>query len=93
VVYFYGYEDGEQLWLIGNGPGIDGNTATVDMIRTSGADWGNAFDPDDVALDVVGSMSFEFSDCESASVEFTPGATSLSAFSTEMVRLTDIASV
>lgn len=90
VVYFYGYEDGEQLWLIGSGPGIDGDSATVDMIRTSGAGWGNAFDPDDVVLDVVGSMTFEFSDCNSASVEFTPGAASLSAFSTEMVRLTDI---
>lgn len=43
-----------------------------------------------IVLDVVGSMTFEFSDCNSASVEFTPGATSLSAFSTEMVRLTDI---
>ena len=91
VVYFYGYENGEQLWLIGSGPNIDGNTATVDVIRTSGADWGNAFNPGDVELDFVGSMSFEFSGCDSASVEFTPGDTSLSAFSTEMVRLTGIA--
>ena len=91
VVYFYGYENGEQLWLIGSGPGIEGNTATVDVIRTSGADWGNAFDPDDVVLDTVGTMAFEFEDCDSASVSFTPGNTSLSAFSTGMVRLTNIA--
>jgi hypothetical protein len=90
VVYFYGYENGEQLWLIGSGPGIEGNTATVDVIRTSGADWGDAFNPDDVVLDTVGTMSFEFSGCDSGSVEFTPGATSLSAFSTDMVRLTNI---
>jgi hypothetical protein len=91
VVYFYGYENGEQLWLIGSGSGIEGNTATVDVIRTSGADWGNAFNPDDVTLDTVGTMSFEFNDCNSASVTFTPGDTSLSAFSTDMVRLTNIA--
>jgi hypothetical protein len=36
---------------------------------------------------------FEFSDCNSAAVEFIPGNTSLSAFSTEMVRLTNIAGV
>ena len=91
VVYFYGYENGEQLWLVGSGPGIDGNTATVDVIRTSGAGWGNAFDPDDVVLATVGTMSFEFTDCESGTVDFMPGDTSLSAFSTDIVRLTDIA--
>jgi hypothetical protein len=91
VVYFYGYENGEQLWLIGAGPGIEGNTATVDVIRTSGTGWGSDFNKDDVVREVVGSMSFEFSDCDSASVEFTPGDTSLSAFSTDIVRLTNIA--
>lgn len=90
VVYFYGYENGEQLWLIGSGPGIDGNTASVEVIRTRGADWGDAFDPGDVTLDVVGTMSFEFEDCDSGTVEFTPGATSLTAFSTDIVRLTNI---
>ena len=90
VVYFYGYENGEQLWLIGSGPGIEGNTATVDVIRTSGADWGDAFDAGDVTLDTVGSMSFEFADCDSGSVSFMPGNTSLAAFSTDIVRLTNI---
>ena len=90
VVYFYGYENGEQLWLIGSGTGIEGNTASVDVIRTSGADWGDAFDSGDVTLDVVGTMSFEFEDCDSGSVVFTPGATGLSAFSSEIVRLTNI---
>ncbi|MGD2127774.1 MAG: DUF4331 family protein [Lysobacterales bacterium] len=94
VVYFYGYEDGNQLWLIGSGPGIEGNTATVDVMRTSGAGWGNDFNPDEVALDTVGTMSFDFSDCNTATVEFTPtGDTSLSAFSTQMVRLTSISSM
>lgn len=94
VVYFYGYENGEQLWLIGSGPGIVGNTATVDVIRTSGADWGNAFNKDDVMLDTVGSMSFEFSDCNSALVVFTPGeSTGLTTFSTDMFRLTSISSL
>jgi hypothetical protein len=39
-------------------------------------------------------MSFDFSDCNTATVEFTPtGDTSLSAFSTQMVRLTSISSM
>ncbi|MGD8929097.1 MAG: DUF4331 family protein, partial [Lysobacterales bacterium] len=42
----------------------------------------------------VGTMSFDFSDCNTATVEFTPtGDTSLSAFSTQMVRLTSISSM
>jgi len=90
VVYFYGYENGEQLWLIGSGPDIEDNMATVEVVRTSGADWGNAFVSDDVTLETVGTMSFEFSDCNTGSVEFTPGDTSLSAFSTNIVRLTNI---
>lgn len=93
VAYFYGYENGEQLWLIGSGPNIVGNTVTVDTVRTSGADWGNDFNKDDVVREVVGSMAFQFSDCNSASVTFTPDGDGLSAFSTNMIRLTNIASL
>jgi hypothetical protein len=93
VAYFYGYENGEQLWLIGSGPDIVGSTVTIDMVRTSGADWGNNFNRDDVVREVVGSMAFQFSDCNSASVTFTPDGGGLSAFSTNMIRLTNIASL
>jgi CubicO group peptidase (beta-lactamase class C family) len=92
VVYFYGYEFGEQVWLVGSSD-IVGNTATVDMVRTSGAEWGNAFNKDDVIRDVIGTMAFEFLDCDHANVSYTPGDTRLTAFSTSMQRLTNIASL
>ena len=92
VVYFYGYELGEQAWLVGFSS-IEGNTTTVEMLRTNGAEWGNAFDKDDVVYEVVGSMAFEFLDCNNATVAFTPGSTTLTAFSTNIQRITSISSM
>jgi len=92
VVYFYGYEFGEQVWLVGSSK-FEGNTVSVDMVRTSGAEWGSAFNKDDVIRDVIGTMDFELLDCDTASVVFAPGDTSLSAFSSNIQRLTSISSM
>jgi hypothetical protein len=92
--YFYGYDDaGGSLWLLGSGPDIEGNSATVDVIRTEGVGFGGNFDPASFAYDIVGSMTFTFSDCNSGSVTFTPSAGDLSAFTTDIERLTNIASL
>ena len=94
-VYFYGYDDGGALlWLIGFGPGIDGNTASVDVLRTVGTGFGGNFVPDSFDFDTVGTMAFTFSDCNNATVSFTPvEGGDLIAFATEMTRLTNISSL
>ncbi|MDX1569958.1 MAG: DUF4331 family protein [Xanthomonadales bacterium] len=93
VVYFYGYQDGAQLWLAGNGPGISGGTATVDVIRTGGAGFGDAFDGDDVARETVGEMTFVFDGCTTGTVTFTPTASDLTEFTTPIERLSNISAL
>lgn len=95
VVYFYGYDDaGGRLWLIGSGPGIDGDNASVDVIRTDGTGFGGNFDPASFALDTVGTMAFSFIDCDTATVSFSPvDGGDLAEFTTDMTRLTSISSL
>jgi len=94
VAYFYGYDDaGDRLWLLGSGSGIEGNTATVEVIRTEGVGFGNNFDADSFAYETVGSMTFTFFDCNSGTVAFAPGASDLSAFESDIRRLSNIASL
>jgi hypothetical protein len=94
VVYFYGYDNfGEQLWLFGSGPGIEGNTATVEVMRTSGIGFGGEYDPLSLTMEGVGTMTFTFRDCNSGTVAFTPAEGNWLAFTTDIVRLTSISSV
>jgi CubicO group peptidase (beta-lactamase class C family) len=93
VVYFYGYDNtGGRLWLLGAGPGIEGNTATVEVIRTSGFGFGGDYDPLSMSFETAGTMTFTFWDCNSGMVEFTPLIGDLQAFATDIARLTSIAS-
>lgn len=93
VVYYYGYQDGEQLWLVGNGPDIEDNRATVPVLRTSGAQFGGAFDGDDVQRETAGEITFEFSDCNTATVSFTPAVADLEAFEVPIERLSNISAL
>ena len=94
VAFFYGYGDtGEHIWLLGSGFDIDGDTATVDVIRTEGVGFGGDYDPELFAFDTVGSMTFTFADCDSGSVSFTPDGGDLSAFTMDIIRNTNIASL
>jgi hypothetical protein len=91
LMYFFSYVEGNQLWLIGNGSNITGNTASVDVVRTSGANFGTDFDPNAVQRASVGTMTFTFTTCDNGNVSFAPSADSgLSAFSTDIERLTNI---
>jgi hypothetical protein len=66
VMTWYTYLDGEQVWLIGVGT-RNGNQIVFDeMILTSGADFGSAFDPDDVVREVFGQIVLDFDDCNNA---------------------------
>ncbi len=94
LFYFYGYEDaGERLWLLGVAANTGDSTVTVDVLRFSGEGFGGNFDPASKTNESVGSMIFDFTDCNTATVDFTPSASDLSAFTIPATRLTGIASV
>jgi hypothetical protein len=95
--YFYGYDNnGEQLWLVtGTSTSvIDGNTAVADVYRTSGTGFGGDFNPDSVAFAVVGTVMFEFDNCNSGTVTFTSANTAVLAdFTNDISRLSTISSL
>jgi len=96
LTYFYGYDNnGEQLWLISGADTIVGSIATVEVFRTSGMGFGGDFDPARFDLgDVVGSMVFDFQDCNMGSVAFISADTAiLGDFETDIERLTNIDSL
>jgi hypothetical protein len=68
LAYFYTYDAaGNQMWLVGDGP-VDGDTAVVPVQVTSGALYGDAFDPTDVVRQDWGTLTFTFSSCTAGSV-------------------------
>jgi len=94
LFYFYGYDDaGEQLWLLGVTKETDDANIAVDVLRFSGEGFGGNFDPDSVMNEIVGTMTFVFSDCRNADVTFESSVSGLDSFSTSMQRITRIASL
>ena len=71
LVTWYSYDlQGMQMWLIGVGE-ISGSIIQIDEMQvTQGPVFGTEFDPDDVILDVWGSLEIEFIDCNSATVTY-----------------------
>jgi hypothetical protein len=91
LVYFYGYDDaGQQLWLLGTTGDINGTQVTVDVIRFAGMGFGGGFDPNSVSNEIVGTMTFDFSDCNNATVNFLASNAGLTDFMTDMQRLSSI---
>ena len=72
TVYWFTFDDeGNQQWLLGFGT-IDGSQIVIDeLLRTSGGVFGDAFDTADVVTTTVGQAVFDFSDCNTALVDFT----------------------
>lgn len=76
VVYWFTYDDeGGQRWMIGAGEVVEdegGRYIEVpELVATHGARFGDAFDPDDVVSEVVGSASFRFDDCRTGTISYT----------------------
>ncbi|MBY6205410.1 hypothetical protein [Halomonas denitrificans] len=72
ILTCYVYRDGDQVWMIGTGGLGDGRIVVDDMVITEGADWGAAFDPDDVVRIPFGPVEMEFDDCNTATVSMAP---------------------
>ncbi|NOR39843.1 MAG: hypothetical protein GQ537_01380 [Gammaproteobacteria bacterium] len=86
--YYYTYDDtGNQMWVTGTGP-VNGDTAVVEMLVTSGAKFGDAFRKEDVIRQDWGTMTFKFSSCLLGSVDTV---SSMGNFSVDFGRLTYVA--
>jgi hypothetical protein len=56
--YWYVYQDGAPVWLIGSGP-ITGSSTTLDMIIASGPSFPPNYDPNDLVVIPWGTLTFE----------------------------------
>ena len=72
VVSCYFYNQGEQFWVIGAGVLVNGQIIFSDMVITSGADYGDDFDPADVVRATWGSMIMTWANCNNAELELIP---------------------
>lgn len=74
VAYWFTYdEDGGQQWVVGAGrieDSDDLNRLAVPVIATSGAMFGEDFDPADVVRTAWGTLTFEFGSCAAATVDY-----------------------
>ncbi len=73
VVFFtwYTYGTGTQQWLVGSNTFAATDTSVVvDLINTSGASFGSAFRPEDVARTPWGSVALSFPDCDNMTLSY-----------------------
>ncbi|KAA9131581.1 hypothetical protein F3N42_09710 [Marinihelvus fidelis] len=89
VITWYTYLDGRQAWLIGTGIREGDRIAFDDLVITEGADFGPDFDPGDVVRIPWGSITLDYSDCNTAmaTVSPKPELTSFDAFEVEVQKL------
>ncbi len=71
ILTCYLFLDGAQAWIIGVGT-LSNGQVIFDMTLTSGADFGNDFDPDDVMRTPWGTAIMSWSGCNDASIELLP---------------------
>jgi hypothetical protein len=72
VVYWFTYDaNGRQRWMIGVGE-VDGERVVFDeMLDTRGGRFGAGFNPDEVVLETVGSLSITFQNCTEALANYS----------------------
>lgn len=72
ILTCYFYDQGEQFWMIGVGQLVNGQIVFGEMTVTSGAQYGNAFDKNDVVRANWGSATMTWGDCNNADLELKP---------------------
>ena len=71
VVTWYGYLNGNQVWLLGSLPFDYGvQELTIPMKITSGGNWSPNFNENDVVRTDWGTIKVDFSDCSNGILEF-----------------------
>ncbi len=72
ILTCYTYLDGDQVWLLGTGRRRGDRLDFNDVHLTMGADFGTAFDPDDVERIAWGRVRMQILDCNQAQLQFLP---------------------
>jgi hypothetical protein len=72
ILTCYFYKEGEQFWMIGVGQLVNGQILFGEMTVTSGAHYGDGFDPADVVRSNWGSATMSWGDCNNAALELNP---------------------
>jgi len=80
--------DGTQQAWFGNVGAIDGDTATIDAIKTAGGRWIPNFDPANVTNPAWGRLVFTFTDCNHGRVDFTSSVAGYGQGHMDLVRIT-----
>jgi len=87
VLTCYFYDSGEQFWLIGVGQLANGKITFDSLTATSGADYGDAFDPDDVVRTNWGSATMTWGDCNNAELMLMPIVPGYEAITLTLTRI------
>jgi hypothetical protein len=89
VVTWYAYQNGEQIWLVGAQPfeyGIE--TLNIPMTITTGTGWDTDFIESDVVRTQWGTVTIDFTDCSTGTMQYSSNDTSYGNGSVELTRLT-----
>jgi len=88
LVYWFGFDDqGRRRWFFGTGELLGDSLRFNDMLTTSGARFGAAFDPDVVELSRWGSLQLELG-CDQGLASFEPSEPGFPAGTLDLTRLT-----
>lgn len=91
---WFTYRGGEQRWLVGS-VAIDpagSSISSAPLVVTNGADFGSAFDPNDVQMSTWGTATLVFQSCDSAVLSFAgqfPEDSQQRSGTINLVRFTD----
>jgi hypothetical protein len=89
VVYWYVYDQGKQVWLLGNGP-VVGNTARISTFITLGPDFPPDYNTDDFVEQEWGELEFIFDNETSGSVSWTSAPVDTFNGAMDIQRITSI---
>ncbi|MEM9304637.1 MAG: hypothetical protein AAGE01_21175 [Pseudomonadota bacterium] len=71
VVFWYAFEDGQQRYFFGEQVVTAGQREIeVPLMTSTGADFGEAFDPDDVVLEDWGTLFLSFTNCNQGEARY-----------------------
>ena len=93
LAFWYVYDNsGNNLWLVGQGT-YSGNTATMDAFQGTGGMFPPNFDKTKIVRTKWGTLTMQFTDCNNATMQWTPIVPGYTSGSMQLNRLTGIQGV
>jgi len=89
LAYFYTYDEaGNQMYVVGAGD-VEGDTAVVPVVVTSGPSYGDDYDMNDLVRDPWGTLTFKFTSKDTGTVE-RASTTGFGTTTEDIIRLTSV---